>query len=195
MLLSILALLVAFEVRAGLLLEPSITAIVSGALPAFGADATAVVLSSATLLFWGCLFARGDFVEVIDTETGSDVVESGEVSFGSSIVSSCFTSHSETSSEGCWVANKSQLHKTTDIDRASGTVNLTTVLLRTSGEWISSDWPVCKLSETSTPRWTGTSLVCREKEASRRPAANALRSPRSVRYPGGGRRDAGCIAR
>jgi hypothetical protein len=32
--------------------------------------------------------------------------------------------------------------QTTDIDRASGTVNLTTVLLHTSGEWISSDWPV-----------------------------------------------------
>src|SRR5260221_2445049 len=42
--------------------------------------------------------------------------------------------------------------QTTDIDRASGTVNLTTVLLHTSGEWISSDWPVCQLSETSAPR-------------------------------------------
>src|ERR1700724_4518112 len=31
----------------------------------------------------------------------------------------------------------------TDIDTAGGTVNLTTVLLHTSGEWISSDWPVC----------------------------------------------------
>ena len=34
--------------------------------------------------------------------------------------------------------------QTTDIDRANGTVNLTTVLLHTSGEWISSDWPVCQ---------------------------------------------------
>src|SRR4030088_663885 len=32
--------------------------------------------------------------------------------------------------------------QTTDIDRASGMVNLTTILLHTSGEWISSDWPV-----------------------------------------------------
>src|SRR6202047_3564981 len=39
--------------------------------------------------------------------------------------------------------------QTTDIDRAGGTVNLTTILLHTSGEWISSDWPVCRLSETS----------------------------------------------
>ena len=36
--------------------------------------------------------------------------------------------------------------QTTDIDRASGTVNLTTVLLHTSGEWISSEWPVCQLT-------------------------------------------------
>jgi hypothetical protein len=45
--------------------------------------------------------------------------------------------------------------QTTDIDRASGTVNLTTLLLHTSGEWISSDWPVCQLSETSAPRRMG----------------------------------------
>src|SRR6476660_8660766 len=38
--------------------------------------------------------------------------------------------------------------QTTAIDRPSGTVNLTTILLHTSGEWISSDWPVCRLSET-----------------------------------------------
>jgi ERF superfamily len=45
--------------------------------------------------------------------------------------------------------------QTTDIDRASGMVNLTTLLLHTSGEWISSDWPVCQLSETSAPRRMG----------------------------------------
>src|ERR1700682_5144543 len=49
--------------------------------------------------------------------------------------------------------------QTTDIDRASGTVNLTTILLHTSGEWISSDWPVCQLSETSTPRRMGAALT------------------------------------
>src|ERR1035441_4208710 len=37
--------------------------------------------------------------------------------------------------------------QTTDIDRSSGAVNLTTVLMHTSGEWIASDWPVCSLSE------------------------------------------------
>src|SRR5882757_4344971 len=49
--------------------------------------------------------------------------------------------------------------QTTDIDRANGMVNLTTVLLHTSGEWISSDWPVCHLSETSAPRRMGAALT------------------------------------
>src|ERR1700693_3002281 len=49
--------------------------------------------------------------------------------------------------------------QTTDIDRANGTVNLTTLLLHTSGEWISSDWPVCQLSETSGTRRMGAALT------------------------------------
>ena len=49
--------------------------------------------------------------------------------------------------------------QTTDIDRTNGTVNLTTLLLHTSGEWISSDWPVCQLSETSAPRRMGAALT------------------------------------
>src|ERR1700726_5138765 len=49
--------------------------------------------------------------------------------------------------------------QTTNIDRAGGTVNLTTVLPHTSGEWISSDWPVCQLSETSAPRRMGAALT------------------------------------
>jgi hypothetical protein len=49
--------------------------------------------------------------------------------------------------------------QTTHIDRTNGMVNLTTVLLHTSGEWISSDWPVCQLSETSAPRRMGAALT------------------------------------
>ena len=49
--------------------------------------------------------------------------------------------------------------QTTDIDRANGMVNLTTVLLHTSGEWLSSDWPVCQISETSAPRRMGAALT------------------------------------
>jgi hypothetical protein len=49
--------------------------------------------------------------------------------------------------------------QTTGIDRVSGMVNLNTVLLHTSGEWISSDWPVCQISETSAPRRMGAALT------------------------------------
>src|SRR5258706_15710219 len=38
-------------------------------------------------------------------------------------------------------------------------VNLTTPLLHPSGEWISSDWPVCQLSDTSAPRRMGAALT------------------------------------
>src|SRR5665811_304704 len=37
--------------------------------------------------------------------------------------------------------------------------SLTTLLLHTSGEWISSDWPVCQISETSAPRRMGAALT------------------------------------
>jgi hypothetical protein len=49
--------------------------------------------------------------------------------------------------------------QTTNFDRPSGAVNLTTVLMHTSGEWISSDWPVCALSEISQPRRMGAALT------------------------------------
>jgi hypothetical protein len=41
--------------------------------------------------------------------------------------------------------------QTTAIDQTAGIVNLTTVLVHSSGEWIASDWPVCALSETAAP--------------------------------------------
>jgi hypothetical protein len=40
-----------------------------------------------------------------------------------------------------------------------GIVNLTTVLAHASGEWIASDWPVCSISETSTPHRMGAALT------------------------------------
>ena len=36
--------------------------------------------------------------------------------------------------------------QTTAIDAASGIINLTTVLAHASGEWIASDWPVCRVA-------------------------------------------------
>ena len=49
--------------------------------------------------------------------------------------------------------------QTTAIDQSAGTVNLTTVLAHASGEWISSDWPVCAISETATPHRMGAALT------------------------------------
>jgi ERF superfamily len=49
--------------------------------------------------------------------------------------------------------------QTTSIDQAAGIINLTTVLAHSSGEWISSDWPVCPIKETETPHRMGAALT------------------------------------
>ena len=49
--------------------------------------------------------------------------------------------------------------QTTAIDHGAGIVNLTTMLAHSSGEWISSDWPVCAVGETATPRRMGAALT------------------------------------
>ena len=41
--------------------------------------------------------------------------------------------------------------QTTVIDQSSGHIQLTTVLAHASGEWISSEWPVCAVSEMAAP--------------------------------------------
>ena len=47
----------------------------------------------------------------------------------------------------------------TSIDQAAGLVSLTTVLAHASGEWIASDWPVCPITDTATPRRMGAALT------------------------------------
>jgi ERF superfamily protein len=49
--------------------------------------------------------------------------------------------------------------QTTSIDEAAGLICLTTVLAHASGEWISSDWPVCPVSETAAPQRMGAALT------------------------------------
>jgi ERF superfamily len=49
--------------------------------------------------------------------------------------------------------------QTTAIDKDSGQIRLTTLLAHASGEWISSDWPVCAASETATPHLMGAALT------------------------------------
>jgi len=49
--------------------------------------------------------------------------------------------------------------QTTAIDQTAGIVRLSTVLAHASGEWIASDWPVCAISETASPRRMGAALT------------------------------------
>src|SRR5207302_1568263 len=48
--------------------------------------------------------------------------------------------------------------QTTSIDEAAGLIRLTTMLAHSSGEWVSSEWPVCSISETATPQRMGAAL-------------------------------------
>jgi hypothetical protein len=49
--------------------------------------------------------------------------------------------------------------QTTEIDREAGLVRLTTVLAHSSGEWISSEWPVCAIAQTASPQRMGAALT------------------------------------
>ena len=49
--------------------------------------------------------------------------------------------------------------QTTAIDPEAGLIRLTTVLAHSSGEWISSDWPVCPVGETAAPHKMGAALT------------------------------------
>jgi hypothetical protein len=49
--------------------------------------------------------------------------------------------------------------QTTSIDDAAGLIRLTTTLAHSSGEWVSSDWPVCPVSETAAPHRMGAALT------------------------------------
>jgi hypothetical protein len=49
--------------------------------------------------------------------------------------------------------------QTTAVDQAGGLVNLTTMLVHASGEWIASDWPVCPINDLSSPRRMGAALT------------------------------------
>jgi len=49
--------------------------------------------------------------------------------------------------------------QTTEIDREAGLIRLTTLLAHSSGEWVSSDWPVCPVAETAAPHKMGAALT------------------------------------
>src|SRR6059058_89525 len=49
--------------------------------------------------------------------------------------------------------------QTTSIDDGAGLIRLTTTLAPSSGEWLSSDWPVCAVTETAAPHRIGAALT------------------------------------
>ena len=49
--------------------------------------------------------------------------------------------------------------QTTAIDQEAGLVCLTTMLAHASGEWLSSQWPVCAIAETASPHRMGAALT------------------------------------
>ena len=49
--------------------------------------------------------------------------------------------------------------QTTAIDKEAGLIRLTTTLAHASGEWLSSEWPVCSIAETAAPRRMGAALT------------------------------------
>jgi hypothetical protein len=49
--------------------------------------------------------------------------------------------------------------QSTLVDQAAGLIRLNTVLAHSSGEWISSDWPVCPLENLTSPKRMGAALT------------------------------------
>ena len=49
--------------------------------------------------------------------------------------------------------------QSTSIDKDAGLVRLNTVLAHSSGEWVSSEWPVCPIGYTASPQRMGAALT------------------------------------
>src|SRR3569832_1130606 len=57
------------------------------------------------------------------------------------------------------------LIQATRIEAATGQVRLTALLAQASGEWISSDWPVCASKHTEAPHRMGAALTNARRHA------------------------------
>jgi hypothetical protein len=49
--------------------------------------------------------------------------------------------------------------QSTEIDKEAGLIRLTTTLAHSSGEWVSSDWPVCPITDIAAPHRMGAALT------------------------------------
>jgi hypothetical protein len=57
------------------------------------------------------------------------------------------------------VATPSRIVQTTAIDQDAGLVRLNTVLAHASGEWVASEWPVCRIGDMASPQRMGAALT------------------------------------
>jgi hypothetical protein len=64
--------------------------------------------------------------------------------------------------------------QTTSIDKEAGLIRLTTVLAHSSGEWVSSDWPVC-------PRLRLVAAMPRLRTAAQRSSPSSVRATACAR--------------
>lgn len=58
-----------------------------------------------------------------------------------------------------WAGMRLLRCRPTSIDDAAGLIRLTMTLAHSSGEWVSSDWPVCPVTETAAPHRMGAALT------------------------------------
>src|SRR6059058_4841766 len=49
--------------------------------------------------------------------------------------------------------------QSTEIDKEAGLLRLTTILAHSSGEWISSEWPVCQITDIASAQRMGAALT------------------------------------
>src|SRR5436309_5157460 len=55
--------------------------------------------------------------------------------------------------------------QSTEIDKEAGLLRLTTVLAHSSGEWISSEWPVCQITDVASAQRMGAALTYARRHA------------------------------
>jgi ERF superfamily len=75
--------------------------------------------------------------------------------------------------------------QSTEIDKEAGLLRLTTILAHSSGEWVSSEWPVCQIADVSSAQRMGAALrqrvgrLWRTKIATRQSSENQMKTNRS----------------
>jgi hypothetical protein len=90
--------------------------------------------------------------------------------------------------------------QSTEIDKEAGLLRLTTVLAHSSGEWLSSEWPVCPITDIASAQRMGAALTYARRyafshwSASREKTISMLRTSARTPIPQRSRRDHRIIA-